>query len=99
MNPYKGLILVGLLALTGCSTLQKLPPINAEEFTYERRDPAGGTKITAKNVKSNLAKNEVSADEVDWNTTYPMFSISVSVKGYSQSVEPGEETILTEEAK
>jgi hypothetical protein len=86
MNSCKGLALVGLMVLlTGCSTLRKLPAINAEEFTYERHDPAGGTKITAKNVKSDPSQDQVSADEVSWITSYPMISISVTAKGYSQS--------------
>jgi uncharacterized protein YcfL len=76
-----------LFTLSGCSTLRKLPAINAEEFVYERHDPAGGTKITAKNVKADPKKGDVSADEVSWITSYPMISISITAKGYSQSRE------------
>ncbi len=80
----KKLIPLLSLILVGCASMQKLPPINAESFVYQRHDPAGGTTITAKGVKTDGA-GAVSADEAEWLTTYPQFGIHVKVIGYKQS--------------
>lgn len=73
------------LSFTGCtSTLQKLPPINADSFIYERHDPMGGSVVTAKKV-TLAGDGSVSADEAEWNTTYPQFGVHVKVIGYKQS--------------
>lgn len=73
--------------LSGCASY-KLPAINAESFSYHRTDPAGGTTITAKNVKVDTSK--VKAEEATWTTTYPTFSLHVEVKGYERALESGE---------
>lgn len=73
--------------LSGCASY-KLPAINAAEFSYHRTDPAGGTTITAKNVKVDAEK--VKAEEATWTTTYPSFSLHVEVKGYERALESGE---------
>lgn len=72
--------------LTGCATMQKLPPIDADAITYERHDPIGGTVIQAKNVRVNdAAKGSLTADEVEWTTTYPQFGVHIKVLGYRQN--------------
>lgn len=71
------------LAFSGCASY-RVPPITAQELTYDRKDPAGGTVITAKNVR--VEDGKVKADEVNWVTTYPAFSIRVQAKGYERVV-------------
>lgn len=81
------LLVCAVLLLSGCASY-KLPAINAAEFSYHRTDPAGGTTITAKNVKVDTSK--VKAEEAAWTTTYPTFSLHVEVKGYERALESGE---------
>ena len=81
------LIIAIAVLLSGCASYQ-LPAINAAEFSYHRTDPAGGTTITAKNVKVDADK--VKADEAQWTTTYPTFSLHVEVKGYERDLKKGE---------
>lgn len=81
------LIIAIALLLSGC-TSYNLPAINAASFSYHRTDPAGGTTITAKNVKVDADK--VKADEAQWTTTYPTFSLHVEVKGYERALKKGE---------
>lgn len=72
-----------LIGLTGCASY-KLPAITATEINYHRTDPAGGTQVTAKDVK--ITDGKVKAAEATWTTTYPMWSISVQVKGYERKL-------------
>lgn len=76
-------IALGSLLLSGCASY-RVPPITAAEVIYNRKDPAGGTVIEAKNVR--VEDDKVKADEVTWTTTYPAFSIHVSAKGYERAV-------------
>jgi len=76
------LLVIVALALSGCATSYNLPAITAKEFEYNRTDPAGGTQVKAKNVR--VEDDRVKADEASWNTTYPAFSLRVSVKGYER---------------
>jgi hypothetical protein len=82
----KKLLLISLCILfTGCASY-KLPPISADEINYSRKDPAGGTTITAKNVR--VDGDTLKAEEATWVTTYPMVSINVSVKNFEQKSAP-----------
>jgi hypothetical protein len=78
----RAIVLLSLF-LCGCHSLQKLPPISADAFEYSRNDPAGGTKISAKNIKTDGAGN-VTAEEVTWDTTYPAFGVHIKAVGYKQ---------------
>lgn len=73
-------IIAAALALTGCASNYRLPNIQGESVTYQRTDPLGGTKIDATNVR--VTDTEVQADTASFNTTYPSFSVSLTVKGY-----------------
>jgi hypothetical protein len=90
MKPTIRILLVTLLIAafgslavlnTGCASY-KLPPISADEINYSRKDPAGGTTITAKGVR--VEGETLKADEATWVTTYPMVSVNVSVKNFRQ---------------
>lgn len=76
---------LSLIALTlgGCATFQKLPPIAADSLDYKRTDSFGGTIITAKDIKK-AADGTITAGSVTWNTTYPLFSVTLTVTGYKQ---------------
>jgi hypothetical protein len=74
--------LLALVLLTSCSTLQKLPDISGDSFDYSRKDPLGGTIIHAEGVVNTA--EYIQAAAVTWNTTYPQWSVSVSIKNYKQ---------------
>ena len=76
------ILLVALLALSGCASKYTLPNIQGESVTYSRTDPLGCTQIEATNVK--VTDTEVTADTASWNTTYPSFSVKLTVKGYKR---------------
>ena len=76
------LLLIAALSLTGCASKYTLPNIQGESVTYSRTDPLGGTQIEATNVK--VTDTEVTADTASWNTTYPSFSVKLTVKGYKR---------------
>lgn len=76
------LLLLCVVALSGCATYQKLPEITAESFDYRRTDPFGGTQIHADKVQ-NLP-DKVIAENVTWSTTYPQFTVAISVKNYTR---------------
>lgn len=86
------LIVAACLALTGCSTpgkkTFKLPNISGESVTYSRTDPFGGTQIEATNVK--VTDETVTAETASWNTTYPAFTVKLTVKGYRRERTPEE---------
>ena len=71
-----------LLALTGCASSYKLPNVSGDSVVYSRTDPLGGTQIEATNVV--VTPTEVRADTASWNTTYPSFSVKLTVKGYKR---------------
>lgn len=71
------------LCLTGCvSQKYTLPNVSGEAVTYSRTDPLGGTQIEATNVV--VTDTEVRADTASWNTTYPSFTVKLTVKGYKR---------------
>jgi hypothetical protein len=80
----KPLLLIAILASAGCSSISsiRLPEINADTISYRRTDLAGGTQITATGVTNDAQR--VTAERVTLVTTYPMFSVSVEVTGYSR---------------
>lgn len=77
----KIILFLAALLLSGCASY-RLPDVTAQEVNYRRTDPFGGTQITAKNVRSGA--NSITADEAMWVTTYPSFSISVTLRGYER---------------
>lgn len=77
------IIATAIIGLTGCASF-KLPAITAEELSYHRTDPIGGTQITAKKVK--VTEGKVKAEEATWTTQYPSWTISVQVKGYERKL-------------
>lgn len=78
------LIILALMALclTGCASNYRLPNVSGDSVVYSRNDPLGGTQIEATNVV--VTETEVRADTASWNTTYPSFSVKLSVKGYKR---------------
>jgi hypothetical protein len=78
----------------GCTTAQltKLPPVNAESFTYTRKDPAGGATVTATNVKTTTDANgkvtSITADDFAFSETYPFISVDLHIKGYRDGNPP-----------
>lgn len=77
------ILLTAVLALTGCSSSRYvLPNVSGESITYSRTDPLGGTQIEATGVK--VTDEAVTADTASWNTTYPSFSVKLTVKGYKR---------------
>jgi hypothetical protein len=73
---------LAILALSGCATGYKLPLVEGESMTYSRTDPLGGTQIEATEVK--VTEKEVTAETASWNTTYPAFTVKLTVKGYKR---------------
>lgn len=70
--------LAGLALLaTGCSTLPNF--VSVEELSYQRTDPAGGTKIEAKGLRRD--GDGLTAEEYSRETHYPSFNQSVKLKG------------------
>jgi len=63
--------------LTGCGSLPKVA--SAEELTYQRSDPFGGSTISAKGIKWENGK--LSVDEYSRSTHYPSLNQSVTIKG------------------
>lgn len=74
--------LVLCLALSGCASSFRLPEVSGESFVYSRKDVAGGTVVTAKNVK--VTEEMVEAEHVNWSTSYPFMSVSLTVDGFKQ---------------
>lgn len=83
----KKLPFLSMLALLcgGCASSFKLPEVAGKSVTYSRKDTFGGTTITAKGVQ--VTATEILAEVVTWNTTYPQFSLVVTVEGFSQKRE------------
>lgn len=74
------ILFVICLLLTGCS--YTLPAVSGDSVTYVRTDPLGGTKVEATGVK--VTPEAVTAETASWTTTYPSFSVSLTVKGYKR---------------
>lgn len=78
------LLLLTALVLSGCS--YTLPAVSGDSITYVRRDPLGGTDIKATGVK--VTDTHITAQSATWTTTYPQFSISLTVENYRQKRKP-----------
>lgn len=86
-----------LLAVTGCQnpmqSLAKLPPISADSFTYQRKDPLGGATVTATGVKTTTDANgkvtNIHADSLHASETYPQFGISIDIKNFNDGTSGG----------
>lgn len=74
------ILLIAALALSGCASRYTLPNVSGDAVTYSRTDPLGGTQIEATNVK--VTNEAVTADTASFNTTYPAFTVKLTVKGY-----------------
>jgi hypothetical protein len=79
----KTLLAILVLGASGCASYT-LPPITAQKIVYDRKDPIGGTHIEAVGVRVDAGM--VRADRATWVTTYPAWSISVTVEDYSRKV-------------
>ncbi len=78
------ILLACALLFAGCmGRTYALPLVQGESVTYSRTDPLGGTQIEATGVK--VTKEEVTADTASWNTTYPTFTVKLTVKGYKRA--------------
>lgn len=77
----KKLIILVPLLICGCSSYN-LPQVQGQNVVYHRTDPFGGTTIEAKGV--NVTETYVSAEHASWNTTYPTWSVQLSVDGFKQ---------------
>lgn len=80
MKTRFALLALVALAMTGCATRFELPNVSGDSVTYHRTDPLGGTKIEATGVE--VTDTEVRAETASWTTSYPQFSVTLTVKNY-----------------
>lgn len=82
-NPVFALAaLLVALGSGGCMSRFTLPEVSGSSLEYKRTDSLGGTTISASNVE--VTETEVKAERASWVTTYPQFSVSLTVTDYKR---------------